>query len=232
MMKKLYEGKAKIIYATENPDEVLIYYKDDATAFNGLKKDTIKGKGRYNLEISKIFFEYLEANGLKTHMVDVVDELTMRTKKTEIIKVEVVVRNIAAGSLCKRLGLPEGLELEKPILEFYYKDDALGDPLVNEYHIDALKVATQEELDEIAKQALKVNELLKEFLIKRDLLLVDYKLEFGRFKGEILLSDEISPDTCRFWDRDTRKKLDKDRFRQDLGEVTEAYQEILERISK
>ncbi|HHY20071.1 MAG TPA: phosphoribosylaminoimidazolesuccinocarboxamide synthase [Firmicutes bacterium] len=231
-MKKLYEGKAKIIYATENPDEVLIYYKDDATAFNGLKKDTIKGKGRYNLEISKIFFEYLEANGLKTHMVDVVDELTMRTKKTEIIKVEVVVRNIAAGSLCKRLGLPEGLELEKPILEFYYKDDALGDPLVNEYHIDALKVATQEELDEIAKQALKVNELLKEFLIKRDLLLVDYKLEFGRFKGEILLSDEISPDTCRFWDRDTRKKLDKDRFRQDLGEVTEAYQEILERISK
>lgn len=230
-MEKLYEGKAKIVYATEDPKEVLIFYKDDATAFNGLKKDTIKGKGRYNLAISKIFFDHLAQNGIKTHMVDVIDELTMRTKKTEIIKVEVVVRNIAAGSLCKRLGLPEGLELKKPILEFYYKDDALGDPLVNEYHIETLGVATKEELSEIATQALKINQLLQEFLKKRDLLLVDYKLEFGRFEGEILLSDEISPDTCRFWDKNTRKKLDKDRFRQDLGQITEAYDEVLKRLS-
>lgn len=231
-MKKLYEGKAKIVYATESPDEVLIYFKDDATAFNGLRKGTIAGKGHYNLAISQIFFEYLAKNGVKTHMVGIVDDLTMRAKKTEIVQLEVVVRNIAAGSLCKRLGLPEGKELEKPILEFYYKDDALGDPLVNDYHIEALNVATKEELAELGRQALKINELLKAFLIKANLLLVDYKLEFGRLNGEIILADEISPDTCRFWDKDTRKKLDKDRFRNDLGEVSEAYKEVLERISR
>lgn len=230
--KKLYEGKAKIIYQSEDPDKVLIYYKDDATAFNGLKKDTIKGKGHYNLKISEIFFDFLEKNGVKTHMVSVYDDLTMLTKKTEIIKVEVVVRNIAAGSLCKRLGFKEGLDLDKPILEFYYKDDALGDPLVNEYHVEALGVATRDELKKIGETALLVNKLLKEFLLQCDLVLVDYKLEFGRFGDEILLADEISPDTCRFWDIKTRAKLDKDRFREDLGDVEGAYQEVLRRLEK
>ncbi|GAV26235.1 phosphoribosylaminoimidazolesuccinocarboxamide synthase [Carboxydothermus islandicus] len=230
--KFLYEGKAKIVYATENPDEVVVYYKDAATAFDGKKKGEIENKGYLNAQISAYIFKYLEKQGIKTHFLEVVGEREQRVKRLSIIPVEVVVRNIAAGSLSKRLGLPEGTDLPFPVVELYYKNDELGDPMINHYHVQALNLATPEEIKYMEDTALKVNSLLKEFFDSLNILLVDFKLEFGRFHDQILLGDEISPDTCRFWDKDTREKLDKDRFRRDLGGVSEAYTEILKRIKE
>ncbi|ADL13798.1 phosphoribosylaminoimidazolesuccinocarboxamide synthase [Acetohalobium arabaticum] len=234
-MKKLemiYEGKAKKVYSTEDEDKVIVEYKDDATAFDGQKQGQIAEKGEFNAEISTIFFELLDKKGIPTHLVKQLNETDVLVKKLEIIPVEVVMRNIAAGSLAKRLGLEEGTKLDQPVLEFYYKDDDLGDPLINEYHIQAEELAKKEELEEIKELAFEINEVLVDFLAERNINLVDFKLEFGTgvADGKIYLGDEISPDTCRFWDSDTQKKLDKDRFRRDLGEVEGAYQEILKRL--
>jgi phosphoribosylaminoimidazole-succinocarboxamide synthase len=229
--KLLYEGKAKKIFFS-NEDEVIMEYKDDATAFNGKKKGIIKDKGFYNAKITRIFFELLEEKGINTHYIKEINDREILTKKLEIIPIEVVVRNIIAGSLSRRLGIEEGVELQEAVLEFYYKDDELGDPLINDYHIKVLDIASREDIEIISKVAFKINDILKEFLNERGIDLVDFKLEFGRYKNEILLGDEISPDTCRFWDKETRKKMDKDRFRRDLGDVETAYQEVLERISK
>lgn len=229
--KKLYEGKAKKIYETSKPNHFLVDYKDDATAFNGLKKGSIQGKGYYNNQISAIFFKLLEEKGINTHFVEMTGERSMLVKGVEIIAVEVVVRNIVAGSLAKRIGQPEGTELPMPILEFYYKDDDLGDPMINQYHIKALDLATEEEMATIADMAFKVNDIMLEHLKPLEIDLVDFKLEFGRHQGEVILADEISPDTCRFWDVATQEKLDKDRFRRDLGKVEEAYQEVLNRLT-
>jgi len=228
----LYEGKAKIVYPGETDSEVIIHFKDDATAFDGLKKGKIKGKGVINNTMSAHFFKYLEGYNVPTHFIDKISDNEMKVKKVEIIKVEVVMRNYAAGSLCKRYGLEEGLELSSPVLEFYYKEDSLHDPLMNEYHAYAMNLATKDEIQHISKQAFKINAVLRSYFQRRGILLVDFKLEFGRFGDKILLADEISPDTCRFWDADTKKKLDKDRFRQDLGSVEEAYKEILDRVLK
>lgn len=227
----LYEGKAKQVYATDDPDYVIQYFKDDATAFNAKKKGTIASKGVVNNQVSEIFFNLLQANGVKTHLVKRLSEREMLVKKLEIVPLETVVRNIAAGSLAKRLGLEEGKDLPGPLLEFFYKSDALDDPMVTHHHALMFGWATQKEIDTIEAMALKVNSVLKPFLAERGLLLVDFKLEFGRHHGEILLGDEICPDTCRLWDAQTRKKLDKDRFRQDLGEVEEAYHEVFRRVS-
>ena len=232
-MKKgelVYEGKAKQVYLTDDPDEALVWFKDDATAFNGEKKGTIQSKGVMNNAIASFFFELLETKGIPTHFIKKVDERSMRVKKLVIIPIEVVVRNVSAGSLAKRLGWEEGRKLSQPVLELYYKDDALGDPLINRSHVAALEAATPQQLDVIEGLALKVNSILTEFLAAKNLLLVDFKLEFGTHKGQILLGDEISPDTCRFWDATTNEKLDKDRFRRDLGNVEEAYREVLKRI--
>jgi phosphoribosylaminoimidazole-succinocarboxamide synthase len=228
----LYEGKAKKIFPTGQADQYLVVYKDDATAFNGAKKGQIESKGQLNNAISSIFFELLAKNGIKSHFIRQVDANSMLVKKVAIIPLEVVTRNIAAGSLSKRLGWPEGRELPKPIVEFYYKDDALGDPLINNQHIAALGLVTPLELEFLEREALAINEVLKAHLLSRNVKLVDFKLEFGRVGHEILLADEISPDTCRFWDAQTNQKLDKDRFRQDLGQVTEAYQEIFARLTR
>ncbi|MCK8816666.1 phosphoribosylaminoimidazolesuccinocarboxamide synthase [Natroniella sulfidigena] len=228
----LYEGKAKRVYSTAEQDQVIVEYKDDATAFDGEKKGQILEKGRLNAKISTIFFELLEENGIPTHLIKELTETEVLVKKLDIILVEVVVRNIATGSLAERLGLEEGVELNQPVLEFYYKDDQLGDPLINRYHIYAQQLATAEEIAEIEELALKINQILIEFLAERGIDLIDFKLEFGKDEeGQIYLADEISPDTCRLWDSETKKKLDKDRFRRDLGEVEAAYYEILERVS-
>ncbi|MBS3976309.1 MAG: phosphoribosylaminoimidazolesuccinocarboxamide synthase [Syntrophomonadaceae bacterium] len=227
----IYEGKAKKVFQTADPELVLVEFKNDATAFNGLKKGQIAGKGSCNNQISSILFQLLEENGIKTHFVKQVSETEMLVQKLNIILVEVVVRNLAAGSLVKRIGLVEGQELKPPVLEFYYKNDALGDPLINNDHVFALGLANPEQLAQISSLARQVNGVLQGFFLERDLLLVDFKLEFGMAGQELLLGDEISPDTCRLWDRATRKKLDKDRFRQDLGEVSEAYQEVLRRLT-
>lgn len=228
--EKLYEGKAKIVYATSDRNLVIQHFKDDATAFNAQKKGTIIGKGVVNNRMSAKMFEMLAKRGIPTHFVVLLNDRDMLVKKLDIIKIEVVVRNVFAGSLSKRLGVEEGVPAPKPILEFYYKDDALGDPMINEYHIAALKLATPAEVKKIADLALKVNKVLKPYFDKRGILLVDFKLEFGRHKRKILLGDEISPDTCRFWDKKTHERLDKDRFRRDLGNVEEAYQEMLRRV--
>lgn len=228
--QQLYEGKAKKVYATTDPDLCIVSYKDDATAFNGLKKGTIVGKGVVNNRMSNFMFKLLEEKGVKTHFVEEIDDRDTIVKKVEIVPLEVIVRNKAAGSLSKRLGLPEGTPMKTTVLEFCYKDDDLGDPIVNEYHILAAELATKEEVDTIAQMALKVNELMVEFFKSCNVDLIDFKLEFGRFHGEILLADEISPDTCRFWDVNTGEKLDKDRFRRDLGGVEEAYAEMMKRI--
>lgn len=230
-LEQLYEGKAKKVFRTNDPDIYWVYYKDDATAFNAQKKGQIANKGILNNLISAHFFNMLKETGIDNHLVEVLNDREMLVKKLEIILVEVVVRNIAAGSLAKRLGLEEGFEMPKTVLEFYYKDDALGDPLINDYHIRAMNLATDEEMDIIAKQALEVNEVLRAYLKERNIELVDFKLEFGRHNGQVLLGDEISPDTCRFWDATTREKLDKDRFRRDLGGVEEAYREIYKRLT-
>lgn len=229
-LEQIYEGKAKKVYLTENPDYVIVDYKDDATAFNGVKRGTIVGKGVVNNKVSNHFFQLIEKSGIPTHYVEEISDRETIVKKVEIVPVEVIVRNKAAGSFSKRMGVPEGTELKCTILEYSYKNDELGDPFINDYYVKALGLATDEELDTIAKYALKVNEILSEYLKGLGVELIDYKLEFGRFKGEIVLADEISPDTCRFWDIKTGKKLDKDRFRQDLGEVEEAYQEIIRRL--
>jgi phosphoribosylaminoimidazole-succinocarboxamide synthase len=227
---KIYEGKAKILYETDNPDLLIQHFKDEATAFDAKKRGIIEQKGIYNNRISSVLFEYLKHNGVRTHFVNQLSDREMLVKRLEIIKIEVVVRNISAGSLSKRLGLEEGNHLREPILEFFYKDDALGDPLINDDHIRLLDLATPQEMRAIRKRALLVNGLLREFLGQRNLILVDFKLEFGRHHGQLLLGDEITPDGCRLWDKQTLEKMDKDRFRRDLGKVEEAYQEVSRRI--
>ena len=227
----LYEGKAKKVYATEDPDYCIVSYKDDATAFNGLKKGTIAGKGVVNNKMSNYMFQLLEKHGIKTHFVEELDDRDTVVKKVEIVPLEVIVRNKAAGSLSKRLGLPEGTPMKTTVLEFCYKNDDLGDPIVNDYHILAAGLAPREEIDTISQMALKINEILCKFFLTVNVDLIDFKLEFGRYHGEILLADEISPDTCRFWDVNTQEKLDKDRFRRDMGGVEEAYAEMMKRIA-
>jgi phosphoribosylaminoimidazole-succinocarboxamide synthase len=226
----LYEGKAKKVFATEDPALCIVSYKDDATAFNGQKKGTIAGKGVVNNRMSNYLFQLLESKGITTHFVEELNDRDTVVKKVEIVPLEVIVRNKAAGSLSKRLGLPEGTPMKMPVLEFSYKNDALGDPMVNEYHILAAGFASKEDVDAISAMALKVNEILCEFFQSVNIELIDFKLEFGRYQGEIILADEISPDTCRFWDILTHEKLDKDRFRRDLGGVEEAYAEVMKRI--
>ena len=229
--KPMYEGKAKQVYLTDNPDEYLVYYKDDATAFNGIKKGTIGNKGVLNNKISAFFFELLGKEGIPHHFVRLISDREMQVKKLEILPIEVVVRNIAAGSLAKRIGWEEGRKLPSTVVELYYKNDDLGDPLINEYHIKALGLATPEQVKTLEEYAVKINDILSAFLKSRKLELIDFKLEFGVHKGQILLGDEISPDTCRFWDTETGEKLDKDRFRRDLGNVEEAYIEVWNRLT-
>ena len=228
--EQMYEGKAKKVFATDNADYCIVSYKDDATAFNGLKKGTIVGKGVVNNLVSNHLFRMLEKNGIETHLVEQINERDSVVRRVSFVPVEVIVRNIAAGSLSKRLGLPEGTKLKSTVLEYCYKNDDLGDPMINDYHIAAMGIATKEEMETIASMALRINELLTAYLKDLGIELIDFKLEFGRFEGRIVLADEISPDTCRFWDSKTGEKLDKDRFRRDLGDVEEAYQEILRRL--
>ncbi|MBC8044667.1 MAG: phosphoribosylaminoimidazolesuccinocarboxamide synthase [Rhizobacter sp.] len=229
-LQQLYEGKAKKVFATSDPDLIIQEFKDDATAFNGVKRGQIAEKGIVNNQLSCHLFRYLESFGIKTHFVEELSPREMLCKSLKIIKVEVVMRNIAAGSLVKRLGFTEGTELPYPIVELYLKDDALGDPLMNDMHAALLGLASPDELEFIKQQATKINSILKDYFLGKDLKLVDFKLEFGKHKDEILLGDEISPDTCRFWDKSTNKKLDKDRFRQDLGNVEDAYIEVRHRV--
>ena len=231
IMEPIYEGKAKRLYMTDTPNVLRMEYKDDATAGNGAKKAQFENKGKLNKAITLLIYRMLEEKGVKTHLVADVDDINIDVKKVSILPLEVIVRNIAAGSLSKRLGLPEGTKLAHTVLEFCYKDDALGDPMVNEYHIYAMNLATPEEVKTISDYALRVNEILAEFLSHAKIELIDFKLEFGRLPdGTIILADEISPDTCRFWDSETGEKLDKDRFRRDLGNVEGAYKEILHRL--
>ena len=230
-LEQLYEGKAKKVYATSDPNLCIVSYKDDATAFNGLKKGTIQGKGAINNRVSNHLMRLLEGKGVPTHLVKELSDRETLVRKVSIIPLEVIVRNIAAGSLAKRLGLEEGVKLKRTVLEFCYKDDELGDPLVNEYHILALDLATEEELKTISAYALMVDKILAEYLKDLNIELIDFKLEFGKTAdGTIVLADEISPDTCRFWDSRTQEKLDKDRFRRDLGGVEDAYREIMKRL--
>jgi len=226
----LYEGKAKKVYATDDSEKVVIYYKDDATAFNGEKKGQIADKGVLNNNITSIIFDLLHKNGIKTHFIEKLSEREQLCKRVEIVPVEVIVRNIAAGSMAKRLGLEEGSPLKTTVFEICYKNDDLGDPLINDCHAVAIGLTTFEELKTIYEMTAKINEVLKEFFMKQNIKLIDFKLEFGRCNGEIVLADEISPDTCRFWDATTNEKLDKDRFRRDMGDVKEAYVEILKRM--
>ena len=229
----LYEGKAKKIFSTENDNEFVVYYKDDATAFNGEKKAEISSKGILNNKISTIMFEELAKEGIESHFIKSLSDREMLVKKVKILPLEVIVRNITAGSFCKRYGVEEGIVLDQPIFEMSYKNDEFGDPLLNDDHAVALKLATQEEIDFLRTQTLKINEIMKKFFLKMDLKLVDFKLEFGKdVDGNIILADEISPDTCRLWDVNTNEKLDKDRFRRDLGDLVEGYEEVLARLNK
>ena len=223
--------KQKKIYATENQEEVIIYYKDDATAFNGEKKEQIENKGILNNAITSMIYGMLNKEGIPTHFIEKLNDREQLCKKIEMIPLEVIVRNVAAGSMAKRLGLEEGSELKVTVFELSYKNDALGDPLINDYHAVAIGITTFEELAKIYSLTSKINEFLKEMFLKSNIKLIDFKLEFGRCNGEIVLADEISPDTCRLWDATTGEKLDKDRFRRNLGNVKEAYVEILKRIS-
>ena len=230
-LNQLYEGKAKKVFETNDPELLIVDYKDDATAFNGLKKGTIESKGIINNKVSNYLMKMLEQHGIPTHLVEEISDRETIVKRVSIVPLEVIVRNIAAGSLSKRLGLPEGTKLKSTVLEFCYKDDALGDPMVNDYHIYAMGLATKEELATISDYALKINQILAGFLKEANIELIDFKIEFGRTSdGTIILADEISPDTCRFWDSVTGEKLDKDRFRRDLGNVEGAYKEILHRL--
>ncbi|WP_026486232.1 phosphoribosylaminoimidazolesuccinocarboxamide synthase [Caldanaerobius polysaccharolyticus] len=233
-MKKLdmlYEGKAKKVYRTDNPDLYVVDYKDDATAFNGQKKGTIINKGIVNNNMSAFFFKILEDNGIPTHFEKLLSEREMLVKAVKILPIEVLIRNYAAGSLSKRLGIKEGTKLACTVVEFCYKNDELGDPFINEDHIRAMGLATEEEIRVVKEYSLKINNVLSEYLIKKGIILADFKLEFGKYKDKVVLADEISPDTCRFWDANTMEKLDKDRFRRDMGGVEEAYYEVLKRVT-
>lgn len=226
----LYEGKAKKVFTTEDPEVVIVDYKDDATAFNGEKKGTIVGKGAINNRMSNHIFKMIEKEGVPTHLVEELSDRETAVKKVEIVPLEVIVRNVAAGSFSKRMGVEEGRELLCPILEFSYKNDDLGDPFINDDYALALGLASQEEIDKIKSYTKTVNRVMKEYFLSLGLRLIDFKIEFGRFHGEILLADEVSPDTCRLWDVKTNEKLDKDRFRRDLGNVEEAYEEVFKRL--
>ncbi|MGD1819637.1 MAG: phosphoribosylaminoimidazolesuccinocarboxamide synthase [Pleomorphochaeta sp.] len=235
-MKKLdllYQGKAKKVYQTDDENLCIVDYSDSATAFNGVKKGTIENKGIINNQLSNYFMKIIEAKGIPTHLVEEISPRETLVKKLKIIPLEVIVRNIVAGSLSKRIGIEEGFELKTPVVEFCYKEDSLNDPMLNISHITSLEIATKDEIDLVTEYSLRINEILKEELIEKGIILVDFKLEFGKDKeGKIYLADEISPDTCRFWDSQTRKKLDKDRFRRDLGQVEDAYIEVQSRIMK
>ena len=232
-MKKLdmlYEGKAKKVFKTDVEDVLIVDYKDDATAFNGEKKGTITGQGVINTKLTHSLFKKLEEKGLPTHLVEELSDRETAVKEVEIVPLEVIVRNVAAGSFSKKLGIEEGKKLLCPTLEFSYKDDALGDPMINDYYAIAIGAATKEEIDTITDLVFKINDFLVEFFSECGIDLIDFKVEFGRYKGQIILADEISPDTCRFWDKKTHEKLDKDRFRRDLGNVEDAYNEVAKRI--
>ena len=230
-LEQVYEGKAKKVFKTDDPERYIVSYKDDATAFNGLKKGTITGKGAINNQVTNHLMKLLEQKGIPTHFVEELSETETVVKKVTIVPLEVIVRNIAAGSLAKRLGLPEGTKMKKTVLEYSYKNDELGDPMVNEYHIFAMEFATEKELALLADYSMKINSILTAYLADLGIELIDFKLEFGKLSdGTIVLADEISPDTCRFWDSKTGEKLDKDRFRRDLGNVEGAYQEIMRRL--
>ena len=229
--EQMYEGKAKKVYATDDPEVVIVSYKDDATAFNGLKKGTITGKGAINNRMTNLLMQMLEKHGVPTHFVEELNDRETVVKKVEIVPLEVIIRNISAGHFASNYGVEEGIVFEHPTIEFSYKNDDLGDPLINSYHALALKLATKEEIDTIIRLSFKVDEVLQEFFLTVGIKLVDFKLEFGRTSdGTIILADEISPDTCRLWDKDTNEKLDKDRFRRDLGNVEDAYQEVMSRL--
>ena len=229
-LNQLYEGKAKKVYETEDPDVVIVEYKDDATAFNGEKKGTITGKGVINNRMTNHIFQVMEKEGVPTHFIEEINDRETAVKKVEIVPLEVIIRNVAAGSFSKRLGVEEGTPFTEPTIEFSYKNDELGDPLINDYFAVALNLATWEEIGIIKEYAFKVNEVLKAFFLKADIKLIDFKIEFGRFHGQIILADETSPDTCRLWDVNTNEKLDKDRFRRDMGNVEEAYNEVFKRL--
>jgi len=229
-LEQIYEGKAKKVFKTDDPRLVIQDFKDDATAFDATKRGTILGKGIVNNRISSYLFQLLESKGIATHFVKALSEREMLVKLVRIVPIEVTIRNIVAGGMAKLLGLDEGRVLKQPVLEYHYKEDALHDPLINDYHILALELATEEELETIKRLSFAINDILKKFFEQKRLILVDFKLEFGRCDGKIVLADEISPDTCRLWDASTREKLDKDRFRRDLGNVEEAYQEVLRRV--
>ena len=230
-LEQLYEGKAKKVFATSDPNVVIVSYKDDATAFNGLKKGTITGKGAINNRMTNNLMRRLEEKGVPTHYVEELSDRETAVKKVSIVPLEVIIRNISAGSFAKRFGVEEGIVFDAPTIEFSYKNDDLGDPLMNSYHALALKLATAEEIETIKAMAFKVNEVMKQYFDTLNVILVDFKLEFGKTAdGKIVLADEISPDTCRLWDKTTKEKLDKDRFRRDMGGVEEAYQEIMKRV--
>lgn len=229
-MNKLYEGKSKIVYEGADPKTCIVKYKDTATAGNGAKKEDLPGKGRLNAEISNIIFKYLADNGVKTHLLQIIDDTAILVKKAEIVPVEVIVRNVAAGSFSKKYGVEEGSPLNNTVIEYSLKSDELGDPMINDSQLTAIGAATQEELDELKEAALRIDELMTKLFLKAGIKLIDFKLEFGRVDGEIILCDEISPDSCRLWDAATDKKLDKDRFRRDLGDVLGGYREVLARL--
>ena len=231
-MEQVYEGKAKKVFATNDPDLVIVDYKDDATAFNGEKKGTILGKGAINNKMTNLMLRLLEKEGVPTHYVEEISDRETIVKKVEIVPLEVIVRNVAAGSFSKKLGIEEGTPLKQPTLEFSYKCDELGDPFINDYYALGLGLATEEEIKDITKYAFMVNDFMVKFFKKVNVDLIDFKIEFGRFHGKIILADEISPDTCRFWDSTTHEKLDKDRFRRDMGGVEDAYQEMMKRVTE
>ena len=226
----LYEGKAKKVYTTEDPDVLIVDYKDDATAFNGLKKGTIVGKGAINNRMTNHIFKKLEAEGVPTHFIEELSDRETAVKKVEIVPLEVIVRNFSAGSFAKKMGMEEGIKFACPTLEFSYKNDDLGDPFINSYYALALNLATQEEIDAITKYTFKVNEVMREYFDSLGIELIDFKIEFGRYHGQIILADEVSQDTCRLWDKETHEKLDKDRFRRDMGNVEDAYEEVFRRL--
>ncbi len=226
----LYEGKAKKVFTTEDPDVLIVSYKDDATAFNGLKKGTIVGKGAINNRMTNYIFKKLEAKGVPTHLIEELNDRETAVKKVEIVPLEVIIRNFSAGSFAKKMGMEEGVKFSRPTLEFSYKNDDLGDPFINKYYALALGLATEDEIEAITKYAFLVNEVMQEYFASLNIELIDFKIEFGRYHGQIILADEVSPDTCRLWDKDTHEKLDKDRFRRDLGNVEDAYQEVFRRL--
>ena len=230
-IEQIYEGKAKKLFTTKDPDLVIQEFKDDATAFDATKRGTIASKGIVNNKLSAVIFTFLEKEGIPTHFEKLLNDRDMLVKKVQIIPLEVTMRNVVAGGMAKLLGLEEGIVLKRPVLEWHFKEDKLHDPLINDDHALSLGIATEEELATIRKYSFKVNDLMKEFFLAKGLMLVDFKLEFGRFKGKVILADEMSPDTCRLWDSKTKEKLDKDRFRRDLGNVEEAYQEVLRRVT-